>query len=162
MGAIKITKVTDYIGDYYILSGEGKSWYGIWCLSVQAACSAVVCDLHGYQAYTAKRSFLLFQDGVSSPVLFLLQSNRQIWPWSTKRSRTKANRVLPREHPGHSKYPLPTTQHSTHGHHQMVNTKIRLIMFLATKDGEAPYSQQKQDKELTVAQIMNSLLPNSD
>ena len=41
MGGIKITKVIDYIGDYYILSGEGKSWYGIWCLSVRAACSAV-------------------------------------------------------------------------------------------------------------------------
>ena len=44
----------------------------------------------------------------------------------------------------------------------MVNTKIRLITFLAAKDGEALYSQQKQDWELTVAQIMNSLLPNSD
>ena len=41
-------------------------------------------------------------------------------------------------------------------------TKIRLIIFFAAKDGEALYSQQKQDWELTVAQIMNSLLPNSD
>ena len=40
--------------------------------------------------------------------------------------------------------------------------EIRLIIFLAAKDGEAIYSQQKQDRELTVAQIMNSLLPNSD
>ena len=48
------------------------------------------------------------------------------------------------------------------GHHQMVNTKIRLIIFFAAKDGEALYSQQKQDQELTVAKIMNSLLPNSD
>ena len=39
---------------------------------------------------------------------------------------------------------------------------IRLIIFFAAKDGEALYSQQKQDQELTVAQIMNSLLPNSD
>ena len=38
----------------------------------------------------------------------------------------------------------------------MVNTKIRLIIFFAAKDGEALYSQQKQDQELTVAQIMNS------
>ena len=38
-------------------------------------------------------------------------------------------------------------------------TKIRLITFFAAKDGEALYSQQKQDQELTVAQIMNSLLP---
>ena len=44
----------------------------------------------------------------------------------------------------------------------MVNTEIRLIIFFATKDGEALYSQQKQDRELTVAQIMNSLLSNSD
>ena len=41
-------------------------------------------------------------------------------------------------------------------------TKIRLIIFFAAKDGEALYSQQKQDQELTVAQTMNSLLPNSD
>ena len=44
----------------------------------------------------------------------------------------------------------------------MVNTEIRLFIFFAAKDGEALYSQQKQDQELTVAQIMNSLLPNSD
>ena len=55
-----------------------------------------------------------------------------------------------------------TREDSTHGHHQMVNTKIRLIIFFAAKDGEAVYSQQKQDRELTVAQIVNSLLPNSD
>ena len=44
----------------------------------------------------------------------------------------------------------------------MVNTEIRLIMFFAAEDGEALYSQQKPDWELTVAQITNSLLPNSD
>ena len=51
---------------------------------------------------------------------------------------------------------------SIHGHHQMANTEIRLIVFFAARDGEALYSQQKQDQELTVAQIMNFLLPNSD
>ena len=55
-----------------------------------------------------------------------------------------------------------TREDSTHGHHQMVNTEIRWIIFFAAKDGEALYTQQKQDQELTVAQIMNSLLPNSD
>ena len=55
-----------------------------------------------------------------------------------------------------------TREDSTHGHHQMVNTKIRLIIFFAAKDGEVLYSQQKQDQELTVAQIMNSLLPNTE
>ena len=44
----------------------------------------------------------------------------------------------------------------------MVNTKIRLIIFFAAKDGDALHSQQKQDRELTAAQIMNSSLPNSD
>ena len=44
----------------------------------------------------------------------------------------------------------------------MVNIEIRLTIFFAAKDGETLYSQQKQDRKLTVAQIMNSLLPNSD
>ena len=43
----------------------------------------------------------------------------------------------------------------------MVNTEIRLIMFFAAEDGETPYTQQKQDQELPVAQIMSSLLQNS-
>ena len=44
----------------------------------------------------------------------------------------------------------------------MVNTEIRLIIFFAAKQGEALHSQQKQARVLIVAQIMNSLLPNSD
>ena len=44
----------------------------------------------------------------------------------------------------------------------MVNTEIRLIIFFAAKDGEALCSQQKEDQALAVAQIMNSLLANSD
>ena len=44
----------------------------------------------------------------------------------------------------------------------MVNNEIRMIIFIAAKDGETLYGQQKQDWELIVAQIMNSLLPNSD
>ena len=40
-------------------------------------------------------------------------SNRQLWPWNMEWSRAKANRVLPRERTGHSKYPLPTTQEKT-------------------------------------------------
>ena len=43
----------------------------------------------------------------------------------------------------------------------MVNTKIRLIIFFAAEDGEGVYSQQKQDLEMTVAQIMSSLVQNS-
>ena len=86
-------------------------------------------------------------------------NNRKIWPWTKKWSR-----VLPRECTDHRKYLLPTRQNMTlcMDHYQMVNTKIRLIIFFADKDGEALHSQQKQDRELPVAQIMNSELPNSD
>ena len=67
-------------------------------------------------------------------------SNKQIWPWSTKWSRANVNRVLPKEHTSYSKHHLPKTQEkTTHGQHQMVNTYIRLIIFLAAKDGEALY-----------------------
>ena len=69
----------------------------------------------------------------------------------------KANSVLPREHTGHSKHPLPATQ----GHTRWPTLKS-VILFFAAKDGESLYSQQKQDQELTVAKIMNSLLANSD
>ena len=55
-----------------------------------------------------------------------------------------------------------TREDTTHEHHQIVNSENRLKIFFEAKDGEALYSQQKQDQELTVAQIMNSLLPNSD
>jgi len=54
-----------------------------------------------------------------------------------------------------------TRENSLYGH-QMINTKIRLIIFFAAKDGEALYREQKQDQELTVAQIMNTLMTNSN
>ena len=44
----------------------------------------------------------------------------------------------------------------------MVKTELRFIIFFAAKDGEDLYSQQKQNQELTMAQTMISLLPNSD
>ena len=48
-----------------------------------------------------------------------------------------------------------TRKDSTRGYHLIVNTEMRMITFFAAKDGEALYSQQKQDCELTVAQVMN-------
>ena len=72
-------------------------------------------------------------------------------------------RVLPRKRTGHSQHPLPTTQEKTlHMDITRWSTPKSLIVFFAAQGGEAPYSQQKQDQELTVAQIMNSLFPNSD
>ena len=90
-------------------------------------------------------------------------SNRQVRPWGTKWSRSKANRVLPRECIGQSKHLFQQhkrrlyTWTSPDGQH-----RNRLIIFFAAKIGEALYSQKKQDQELTVAQMMNFLLPNSD
>ena len=55
-----------------------------------------------------------------------------------------------------------TRNDSTHRYHQIVNTEIRLLTFFGAKDRKALYLHQKQDWELTVAQIMNSLLQNSD
>ena len=77
--------------------------------------------------------------------------------------QAKANRVLPRICAGIANTLLQQhREDSTHGHYQIVNTEIRLIIFFAAKDGETLYSQQKQDWELTVALNMNSLLQNSD
>ena len=55
-----------------------------------------------------------------------------------------------------------TREDSTNGHHHIAKMEIRLIILFAGKDGEVLYSQQKQGWELTVAQIMSSLLQNSD
>ena len=50
---------------------------------------------------------------------------------------------------------------STHGHYQIVNTKIRLFIFFAAEDEDVLYSEQKQDLGLTVARIMSFLLQHS-
>ena len=64
---------------------------------------------------------------------------------------------------GYRKHPLPKTQKKTlHMDITMANTKIRLIIIFAAKNGEALYSERKQDQKLTMAQIMNCLLPKSD
>ena len=92
------------------------------------------------------------------------------WPWtwgssswpclwlSIKAATLLHNKVLPKEHTGHRKHPPATTQEKTLHMDitQVVDTKIRLIIFFSAKDGEALYNQQKQDQELTVAQIINS------
>ena len=86
-------------------------------------------------------------------------SNRQIWTWSTEWSRAKANRVLPRECTGHSKHPLPTTQEKTL--HMDITRWLTLKsdwLYSLQPNMKKLYSQQKQDQELTVDQIMNSFI----
>ena len=89
-------------------------------------------------------------------------SNRQIWPWSTKWSKAKAKRVLPRECTGHSKHPLPTTQGMT------LHTDI--TRWSVPKSHRLYSLQLKMEKLYTVSknkagswlvQIIISLLKNS-
>ena len=51
---------------------------------------------------------------------------------------------------------------AVHGSQRVGCDWVTKLIFFAAKDGEALYIQQKQDNELTVAQLMNSLLQNSD
>ena len=91
-------------------------------------------------------------------------SKRQVWPWSTKWSRAKANRVLPRE------CILDIANAILHQHKRRLYTwtspdgqhQNQIDYILCSQRWRSSYSQQKQDQELTVAQTMNSLLPNLD
>ena len=69
-------------------------------------------DLQDFLELTPKKDvlFIIGDSNAKSRKSRDAWSNRQVWPWSTKQSRSKANRVLPRECVGHSKCPLPTTQ----------------------------------------------------
>ena len=96
MGAIKNTKVIDYIGDDCIFFGDEKSWYGIWCLSVQEASSALGMLSPWLPGTYIVQSSPKVQDGVSFffkmesawPVPFLAHhlpgsSQPHTWPRST-------------------------------------------------------------------------------
>ena len=85
-----------------------------------------------------------------------------VWPWITKWSRTKANRVLPRENTCHSKHPLPATREdytwtSPDGQHW---NQIDYIH--CSQRWRSSIQSTKTRPELTVAQIMNSFWPNSE
>ena len=90
-------------------------------------------------------------------------NNRHIWPWSKKWSREKANILFPRECTGHRKNLLRKTQEKTlHWTSWDGQYQNQIDYILCSQDGETIHSQKKQDQEMTVAQIMNSLLLNSD
>ena len=90
-------------------------------------------------------------------------NNRQIWPWSTKWSRANTNKVLSKEDTGHSKHSLPTTQETT-VHMDITRWSIPKSdrLYSLQPKMEKLYTISKKDQELTVAKIMNPLLPNSD
>ena len=88
--------------------------------------------------------------------------------WLTIRTKTELKVAKSIHQMGHFyprilfSYREKSSDYQIHEHHQMVKTKTRSIILFAAKDGEVLYSQQKQDQELTIAQIMNTLLPNSN
>ena len=82
-------------------------------------------------------------------------SNRQVWPWSTKWSRAKANRVLPRECTGHSKHPFWTTQEITLHIHI---TDIHLYWWSIPKSDWLYSLQPKMEKLYTVSNKTGSWL----
>ena len=72
-------------------------------------------DLHDFQELTPPKKCPFHHRGLEGKSRKSRDtwSNRQVWPWSTEWSRAKANRVLPGEHTGHIKHPLPTTEENT-------------------------------------------------
>ena len=78
----------------------------------------------------------------------------QIWPWSTEWSRSKANRVLPRERTGHSKHPLPTTQEKT--------LHMDITRWLITKSDWLYFLQPKMEKLYTVGKNRSGVDCGSD
>ena len=72
-------------------------------------------DLQDLLELTAKRDvlFIIGDWNAKAGSQAIPGVNRQVWPWSTKWSRAKANKVLPREYTGHSKHPLSRTQEKT-------------------------------------------------
>ena len=75
------------------------------------------------------------------------RENRQIWPWHTKWSKGNCNSFAKRRHWSEQ---TPSSNNiredSTHGHHQMVNTKIRFIIFFAAKECQRKKSSVQSAK----------------
>ena len=88
--------------------------YGLSSNAEEAEIEQFYEDLQDLLELTPKRDVLsIIGTGMQISKSRDTRSNKQIWPWSTKQSWSKTNRVLPREHTGHSKHPLPTTQEKT-------------------------------------------------
>ena len=91
-------------------------------------------------------------------------NNRQVWPWSTKWSRAKANRALSREHASHSKHPFQQHERwlwlyswtSPDGQYQNQADYV-----LCSQRWRSSTQSTKTNLELTIAQIISPLLKNS-
>ena len=101
-------------------------------------------DLQDLLELTPKKEVLFIKEDWNVKKLRNTWSNRQIWHWSREWSRAKANRVLPRERTGHSKYPLPTTQEKT--------VQIDITIWSTPKSDWLYSLQPKMEKLYTVSQ----------
>ena len=90
------------------------------------------------------------------------QINRQVWPELQNEAGQRLTVLLRVHWSQQTPFSNYARDSSTHEHYQIVNTKITLIIFFAAETREALYSQKNKNWELTLAQIMNSLLQNSD
>ena len=90
-------------------------------------------------------------------------SNRKIWPWSTKWNRAKVNKILTRDCTVHSKQTLSTPQKTTlHMAIARWSTLKSDWLYSLQPKMETLYTVSKNKTRSWLAQIMNSLLPNSD
>ena len=130
---------------------EGRCWLLLWRFTRLARTST-------------KKDVLFITENVNSKV-----GNKKIHGVTGKfglgvqnvaKWRANANSFVKRTHWSKQTF-FSTQEKTTHGHYQMVNTEIRWIIFFAAKDEEALYSQQKWGLDLTVSQIMSSLLKKS-
>ena len=103
-------------------------------------------DLQHHQGLTPKKRYPFHHRGLKCKGKKSrdTRNNRQVWPWSTKWTRAKGSFVKRMHWSWQTPFSSNPRGSSTHGHHQMANMEIRLIMFFAAKDGETLYSQQKQ------------------
>ena len=132
--------------------------------TIAPTCDFYHDDLQGFLELTSEKGVVSSQGtGKQSRKSRDTLSNKRVWPWNTKWSRAKTE-VFLKECTGHSKHRLPTTQEMTL--HMDITRwsllKSDWLYSLKTKMEKLYTVHKKQHQELTVAQIMNSLLPNSD
>ena len=132
--------------------------------TIAPTCDFYHDDLQGFLELTSEKGVVSSQGtGKQSRKSRDTLSNKRVWPWNTKWSRAKTE-VFLKECTGHSKHRLPTTQEMTL--HMDITRwsllKSDWLYSLKTKMEKLYTVHKKQQQELTVAQIMNSLLQNSD
>ena len=144
------------------LLGSVFQWDFSWFIFIQCHCAQyLLCSvflIEGLSSIWLLKGFYFVLSGWKSRMWRGTWNNTQVWPWSTKQ---RLIRVLSREHADHSRHSFSKNPRDAciHGRHQMVNTEIRLIIFVATL--EKLCTNKIWSWLISWAQIMSSLLQNS-